>query len=155
MKKENIIKYGNPILAVLIVAILGTIFTNVGLDWLITTLEKPKMWLNEAIIPIVWSIIYTSYAIYLIYIVYKDKMHKTLLSYLVINGILNILWCLVFFSLKNILLGLVIININLLSSFFLIIEIFKTNKKWGYYLMIYPTWLTIATCLNLAIWILN
>ena len=154
MKKENIIKYGNPVLAVLLVALLGTIFTNMGLDWL-TTLDKPNEWVNNALIPIVWTVIYLSFTIYLIYVSYKDKINKTLLTYLVINGILNVLWCLVFFTFKNIFLGLAIININLLSSFFLLIEIFKISKIWGYYLMIYPTWLTIATCLNLAIWILN
>ena len=154
MKKENIIKYGNPVLAVLVVAILGTIFTNMGLDWL-DTLDKPSEWLNKAIIPVVWSVIYISFTIYLLYIAHKEKMNRTLFWYLVINGILNVLWCLIFFTYKNILLGLATININLLSSFFLVKEVFKTNKTWGYYLMIYPTWLTTATCLNLAIWILN
>ena len=154
MKKENIIKYGNPILAVSIVAILGTIFSNLGMDWF-ETLNLPTRWINMAIIPIIWSIIYTLFAIYLIHLTKRNKMNKTLFYYLVINGALNVLWCLVFFALKNTFLGIIVININLLSSFFLLKKIFDTNRKWGYVLMIYPTWLTIATCLNLATWILN
>ena len=154
MKKENIIKYGNPILAVSLVAILGTIFTNMGLDWFMK-LNTPSDWLNMSIIPIVWTIIYSLFTIYLLYIVNKEKMNKTLFYYLVINGILNILWCFTFFTTKSIFLGQVVIIINLLSSFFLLKKIFDTSKIWGYVLMIYPTWLTIATTLNTAIWILN
>jgi tryptophan-rich sensory protein len=154
MNKENIIKYGNPILAVSLVAILGTIFTNIGLDWFMT-LNTPGDWLNMSIIPIVWTVIYSLFTIYLLYIVNKEKMNKTLFYYLVINGILNILWCFIFFTTKSIFLGQITIIINLLSSFFLLKKIFDTSKTWGYILMIYPTWLTIATTLNTAIWILN
>ena len=63
--------------------------------------------------------------------------------------------CFTFFTTKSIFLGQVVIIINLLSSFFLLKKIFDTSKMWGYVLMIYPTWLTIATTLNTAIWILN
>jgi len=47
------------------------------------------------------------------------------------------------------------IILNLIASILLIKEVFRTNKKWGYVLMVYPIWLSIATCLNLATWILN
>ena len=154
MKKENIIKYGNPILAVSLVVIFGTIFTNIGLDWL-DTLNKPSMWLANYIIPIVWTIIYSSFTIYLICIEKHNKMNKNLLTLLILNGIFNVLWCLIFFTFKNILLGLIFILINLWLSILLKRQIFKTNKTWGYVLLIYPIWLTIATCLNLCIWILN
>ena len=154
MKKENILKYGNPILLVAVVALLGTIFTNNGLDWL-KTLNKPSFWLPDYVIPIVWTVIYSSFTIYLIYLVKNNKGNQTLISLLILNGLLNILWCLVYFDFKNIILGLIVILLNLMASILLSINIFKTNKKWGYYLLIYPTWLSIATCLNLATWILN
>ena len=154
MKKENIIKYGTPVLWVGLVAILGSIFTSLGLEWL-KELNKPTNWLADYIIPFVWSIIYTSFTIYILYLVKKDKLTSKSITLLLINGLLNVVWCLIYFRFKNILLGLVVIIINLVLSILLSINIFKTNKKWGYYLLIYPTWLTIATCLNLAIWILN
>ena len=154
MKKENIIKYGNPILLIAIVALLGSIFTNMGLDWL-DELNKPTNWLADYIIPIVWTVIYTSFAIYLIYLTKNNKVTKKETILLSLNGAFNVLWCLVYFGFKNILLGLIIIIINLVLSILLAKQIFKTNKKWGYYLLIYPTWLSIATCLNLSIWILN
>lgn len=154
MKKDKIIKYANPILAIALVVLLGSIFTNKGLDWL-DTLNKPNEWLKEYIIPIIWSIIYLLFTIYLLYLTNKEKINKKLLILLIINGVFNVLWCFVYFTLKNILLGQIVIIINLVVSILLLIEIFKNNKIWGYILLIYPTWLTIATCLNLAIWILN
>lgn len=154
MKKENLLKYGNAILSMAIVTLLGSIFTNKGLDWL-SGLDKPSEWLTDFIIPIVWSVIYSLFTIFLIYLLNKNKLKKEVTILLLLNGFLNVLWCLVYFTLKNILLGQIIIIINLVSSILLIIQIFKIKKIWGYILLVYPSWLSIATCLNLAIWILN
>ena len=154
MKRENIIKYGNPILLVALVAILGSIFTNSGLDWF-STLNKPSNWIPNYVIPIVWSIIYSAFTIYIIYLVKHNKLSKCLKILLIINGILNVIWCFIYFGLQNILLGLIVIVLNLILSIILSLHILLDNKKWGYLLIIYPTWLTIATCLNLATWILN
>lgn len=154
MNKEKIIKYGIPILSVILVALLGSIFTNKGLEWY-DTLNNPSEWIFDFVIPIMWSIIYTLFTIYLLYLVNKDKLKRKQFVLLVMNGFLNVLWCLVYFTLQNLLLGQIIIVINLIFSILLIKEIYKTNKTWGYVLGIYPTWLSIATCLNLAIWILN
>ena len=154
MNKEKITKYGIPILSVILVALLGSIFTNMGLDWY-DTLNKPSEWISSFVIPIVWSIVYTLFAIYLLCLVNKDKLERKQFVLLVINGFLNVLWCLVYFTLKCLLAGQIVIVINLIFSILLIKEVYKTNKTWGYVLGIYPTWLCIATCLNLAIWILN
>ena len=154
MKKENIIKYGIPVLSVLLVAMLGSIFTNEGMERF-ETLQRPSEWIKDFIIPIVWSVIYSLVTIYLLYIVNKDKLNKKLFVLLVLNGFLNVLWCLIYFALNSLFGGQVIIVLNLIASILLLKEVFKTNEKWGYVLMIYPIWLSIATCLNLATWILN
>ena len=154
MNKENIIKYGIPILSVILVALLGSIFTNMGLDWY-ETLARPSEWIFSSIIPIMWSIIYTLFTIYLLYLVHKDKLKKKQFILLVINGFLNVLWCLTYFTLESLLGGQIVIVINLIFSILLIKEVYKTNKVWGYILGIYSIWLSIATCLNLAIWIHN
>jgi tryptophan-rich sensory protein len=154
MKKENIIKYGIPVLSVALVALLGSIFTNIGKEWF-NSLEKPSEWIAGFVIPIVWSVIYSLFAIYLIYLVKKDRLNDKLFVLLVLNGFLNVLWCLVYFALNSLLGGEIIIILNLIASILLIKEILKTNKYWGCVLLIYPTWLSIATFLNSATWILN
>ena len=75
--------------------------------------------------------------------------------YLIINGALNILWCLLFFTFKMTFLGLIVIILNAVMSILLVLEIEKKNKKFGMILSIYPIWMLIATALNLATWILN
>ena len=73
----------------------------------------------------------------------------------IVNGVLNVLWCLVFFTLKLTFLGNIVIILNLIASILLFIEIFKYKKLYVYWLSIYPIWISIATTLNLALWILN
>ena len=45
--------------------------------------------------------------------------------------------------------------LNLILGFVLIVDILKYKPLFGYILSIYPIWLSIATTLNLALWILN
>lgn len=154
MKKEKIIKYGTPILGVILVALLGTIFTRTGMSWF-KSLQIPSEWVKDFIIPIVWSIIYSLFTIFLICSVKKDKIRKDLFVLLVINGVLNVLWCLVYFAINSLLGGLIFIIFNLIASIYLLKEIKKVSHIWWYILCVYPIWLSIATCLNLATWILN
>lgn len=60
MKKKNIIS----LLSVILVAVLGTIFTQLGMQWF-ENLKKPTQWIPSFVIPIVWSVIYISVIIVL------------------------------------------------------------------------------------------
>ena len=147
-------KYIIIVLGIIIVAALGSLFVSLGLDWF-STLTKPSIFVSSFIIPIAWSIIYTTFAIVLCLWVKKENLKKDTIILLILNGILNILWCLFFFTFNNTLLGLVAIIINLILAILLIINIYNTKPIYSYILSIYPLWLSIATCLNLATWILN
>lgn len=139
---------------VLLVAVLGTIFVNIGMDWF-NSLEKPSQWIPNFVIPIVWSVIYLSAGIVLfLWNNNGDIPLKTSILF-IINGALNVLWCLVFFTLKQTFLGNIVIIINLIFAYILLVDIFKQNKVYGYMLALYPVWLSLATSLNTAIWILN
>lgn len=154
MKKENIIKYGIPVLSVVLVALLGSVFVDMGMDWF-DGLNKPTEWVPNIVIPIMWSFIYSVSIFYLIHLVRKEKDNKRVIWLLIINGFLNVLWCFVFFTLNSLLGGLIVIIINLIASMLLLKEICKTSELFSYILTVYPLWLSIATCLNLASWILN
>lgn len=139
---------------VLIVAGLGTLFTQLGMDWF-DLLTKPTEWIPNYVIPIVWTIIYLIAGIVLFMWLQHDTMDKSLAILFGINGLLNILWCLVFFTFNSLFLGLVVILINLVFAIYLVIQIDKYRPLYARALLIYPVWLLIATCLNLAVWILN
>ena len=153
MKQQNL-KLLYVVLPIIAVAVLGSVFVNIGMDWF-NALNKPLQWIPNVVIPIVWTIIYLAFAVVLVMWSNKESLPKTTKIALIINGVLNVLWCLVFFALKQTFGGNIVIVLNVVAGFWLLVEIFKSKKLYGYILSIYPIWLGIATTLNLAMWILN
>lgn len=140
--------------SVIIVAGLGSLFVNLGMDWF-NGLSKPSQWIPNILIPIVWTIIY-SYTAFLLWKNIKDgqmNLKRTILF--VLNGVFNILWCLVFFTLNLTLLGNIVIVINLILGWLLVANLFRINNWQNVFYIVYPIWLSIATTLNLCLWILN
>lgn len=141
-------------ISVLIVAILGSVFVNLGMDWY-NTLEKPSQWIPNFVIPIVWTIIYLLFIVILSILNKNKLLNNKIIIYCVLNAILNILCCLIFFTLNQLLIGNIIIILNLFAGTVLIFLLNKTNKFYIYFLYLYPIWLAIATSLNFALWIIN
>mgnify|MGYP002627217797 CR=1 FL=1 len=140
--------------SILLVAVLGTVFVNLGMDWF-NGLVKPNQWILNIIIPIVWTIIYLAFAVVLTLWQLKNTLNKKIVILLILNGLLNVLWCLIFFALHLTLLGNITIIINLIAGILLINEFKNANITYWPILIIYPIWLSIATALNTALWILN
>ncbi len=139
---------------IVFVAALGSVFVNLGMDWY-DGLNKALQWPPNILIPIVWTVIYVSFGIINFLWIKSEKIPIKTLILMLVNGFLNILWCLVFFTLKLTFIGNIVIILNLISGILLWVDIFKNNKIYAYVLSIYPIWLSIATTLNLALWILN
>lgn len=150
MKKNIII----IVASIVGVAVLGTIFAQLGMKWF-DGLIKPTEWIPSFIIPIVWTVIYLLFAYVLIKWQSREAISKENIILLIINGVLNVLWCLVFFTLNQLFLGNVVILINLLFGIRLYLEICKSDAMNGLIISLYPIWLTIASTLNIALWILN
>lgn len=148
------IKYFITAGGVIAVAGLGALFTQFGMQWY-GTLIKPTQWIPSFIIPIAWATIYISFIAALCLWQKRKPLTAENIVLLVINGVMNVLWCLVFFTLKWIFLGNVIIVVNLLFAIRLLFEICKESSVYGLWLSIYPIWLSIAATLNMAVWILN
>lgn len=139
---------------VVIVAVLGSVFVNIGMTWF-NGLTKPTQWIPNIIIPIVWSIIYLLSIVYLWVAIANNRISKQLTIWFVINGILNVLWCLLFFAFNLTFVGLIAIVINLIAGWILFVNIIRERTVLSYLMIIYPVWLSIATTLNLCLWILN
>ena len=150
MKKNIII----TIASIVGVAVLGTIFAQLGMGWF-DGLRKPTEWIPSWIIPIVWTVIYGLFVYVLIKWQNRRPLTKENIILLIINGVLNVLWCLVFFTLNQLLLGNIVIIINALFGLRLYLEICKEDAMNGLIISLYPIWLCIATTLNMALWILN
>lgn len=153
-KKNYIVKIMFIVIPIILVAGLGTIFVNIGMDWF-DGLTKPTQWIPNFVIPIVWTIIYLAFSILLSRVIKTQNFSKKTTILLIINGALNIIWCLLFFTLQQTFIGLIAIILNLIFAFYLTINLFQYNKTYAYILSIYPIWISIATTLNLCLWILN
>lgn len=154
MKNKNLYNFVLSFGLTFLVAGLGSIFVQIGMNNF-TNLIKPNEWIPNFIIPIIWTIIYVISAVIIYMLLSKNLMTKKLSWLFGLNGLLNVIWCLVFFALGQKFLGLITIIINLILGFLLIIELLKNQKIYGWILFIYPIWLCIATFLNCALWILN
>lgn len=139
---------------VISVTVLGSVFVNLGMEWF-NSLKKPTQWVPNVVIPIVWTIIYSAFAVINFVWIKDDGIPKSTVVLMIVNAVLNVLWCFTFFTLNLLLIGNIVILLNLIAGFALIINIFKSQKLYGYILSVYPIWLCIATTLNLALWILN
>lgn len=137
-----------------LVAGLGSLFVNLGMSWF-DALQKPTQWLPNIVIPIVWTIVYGAFAVVNFFWIKNSFITKTTTILMFVNAFLNLLWCLSFFTFNLAFLGNIIIIFNLIAGILLWISIYKENKIYAYVLSIYPVWLSIATTLNLALWILN
>ena len=155
MNKNSLIKKQIfSLLFIVSVAVLGSVFVNLGMDWF-NSLTRPTQWIPNIVIPIVWTTIYLTFAVINFLWFKKGGIPRTTLILMIVNGILNVLWCLTFFTLKLTFIGNIVIILNLIAGILLWVNIIKTQKLFAYILSIYPIWLSIATTLNLAMWILN
>lgn len=152
--KNNVMRIISVVLPIVVVAVLGSVFVNLGMDWF-SSLDKPTQWIPNWVIPVVWTVIYTLCAVILLLWSNKEEIPNSTKILLIINGILNILWCLVFFILKLTFVGNIVIILNLIVGIALWINIFIQKPAYSYWIALYPIWLSIATTLNLAMWILN
>ncbi|MDE6614426.1 MAG: tryptophan-rich sensory protein [Clostridia bacterium] len=154
MEKNQTKKIIISFVVIILVAVLGSIFVMLGMDWF-NALKKPTQWVPNIVIPIVWTVVYIAFAVINFLWLKKDNIPTFTVIFMLINGVLNVLWCLTFFTLGLLLIGNIVILLNLIAGFVLIVNIFKYKRIYGYILSIYPIWICIATTLNLALWILN
>ena len=152
--KEQKTTYFSIIISIIVVALLGTLFVNLGMEWY-DTLARPSQFVPNFIIPIVWTIIYIIFAVVLCLLASVTVFSTKTKVLLIINGILNILWCLVFFTFGQTFGGLIFIVLLLISAFLLVNDLIEYGKWYTYLTAIYPIWVSIATGLNLSLWILN
>ncbi len=152
--KNNFLRIFGIVVPIVLVAVLGSVFVNLGMDWF-NGLNKPSQWIPNWVIPVVWTVIYITFAVMLLIWSNKERLSKSTIALLIANGILNVLWCLVFFTLKQTFLGDIVIILNLIAGILLWVNIFNQKRIYSYWISIYTIWLSIATTLNLALWILN
>jgi len=95
-------------------------------------------------------------SLYLVWLKGWDKKEvRTAIKLFFIHLIVNSLWSLVFFGLRNPLLGLFTILALLILIVVLMMKFYKIEKVASWLLMPYLLWVIFASFLNFSIWYLN
>jgi benzodiazapine receptor len=156
--KKSIYYVSIAVFVCLLVGFLSSFATQSSVNSWYLTLNKPSFNPPNWVFAPVWTVLYILMGIAAGLVWAKGYYHlwvKTALYHFVFQLLLNALWSIVFFGLKNPFIALLIItglNVLLLFTF----KSFKVaDTKAAYLLLPYMVWVGFATVLNFAIWYLN
>ena len=110
----------------------------------------PKGW----VFGFAWTFLMTCFAIYLAKLSVLVNSSK-LISIVLIQYFLNLIWNFIFFNQQEIILGLIDIILLTIVGVFIFIKNISIMKKYSLLILPYIIWLLIATSLNLYIAIYN
>lgn len=137
---------------------VGSIFTSNAISEWYQYLNKPSFNPPNWIFGPVWTLLYSLMGIAL-YLIWKRGLENKDVNYAVrfflIHLIFNALWSLLFFGLRNPLLGLIEIVVLWAMIVASIVMFYRINKLAGVLLVPYLLWVSFATVLNYYLWQLN
>lgn len=138
------------------VGLLGGLVTYSSLGSWYADLQKPELAPPNWIFGPVWTSLYALMGIsaWIIYQSRSDK-RKRALTIFFIQLFINFLWSFLFFGLKSTLFGLLGIVILLATIILTMIKFFKISKFAFALLVPYLVWVSFATYLAGALWVLN
>jgi benzodiazapine receptor len=156
--RADLIKAPISILASVFIGFAGNVFNFEALATWYPTLLKP-FWTppNEAFFP-VWTTLFVLMGIATFFVWrkgFEKREVKIAIGVFVIQFALNLMWSWAFFGLQNILAGLIVIIILWFAILATIIVYAKVTKLGAALLIPYIIWVSIATALNLSIFLLN
>jgi benzodiazapine receptor len=158
MGARNIVKLIVSIVACQCAGLIGSLATTPNIPTWYATLEKafftPPSWLFAP----AWITLYLLMAVAAFLIWRKGLAHdgvKCALTLFLVQLVLNALWSVVFFGLQSPLYGMVVILALWIAILLTIIKFFKLSVAAGSLMLPYILWVSFASALNIAIWVLN
>ncbi|MBX7041782.1 MAG: tryptophan-rich sensory protein [Ignavibacteria bacterium] len=155
---SNLLKLIISIGVCLFAGAIGSYFTADAIPGWYETLNKPEFNPPNWVFGPVWTFLYILMGISL-FLVWKEgpgntKVKPAMLMFWVQLG-LNILWSVVFFGMRNISGGLLVIILLWVSILFTILRFRKISAVAGTLLVPYILWVTFASALNFFFYRLN
>ena len=150
---NNIITYVKAILLPLILGAIVGFITSGSMDF--DMLIKPNFAPPAILFPIVWTILYVlmgvSYGILKTKNLADDKINKIYYAQLIVN----LLWSIIFFTLKLRLIAYLWILLLIVLVIIMISRFYEKDKISGLLQLPYLAWIVFASFLNLSIYLLN
>lgn len=158
MTKSNIIKLAVSVALPLAVGFIGSLFTINSIDdgWY-ASLNQPSFNPPNFIFGPVWTFLYILMGISL-YMVWKEvpgRRRENALGVFVLQLLLNFLWSLFFFYFKDIEIALLDIIALWISIVTMIWMFYRVRPLAAWLNIPYLLWVSFATALNIAYYILN
>jgi translocator protein len=138
--------------------VIGAIFTTPAIPSWYKKLKKPGFTPPNSVFGPIWITLYLLMAVALFLVWREGFSHpEVTTAYIVffVQLALNILWSVVFFGLKSLSGGLILIIILWVMILVNIILFFGISAAAGILLIPYIIWVSIASNLNLQVWRLN
>ena len=156
--RQDLPKLIASILICFLAAAIGSIFTSPQIGGWYAGLEKPWFAPPNWVFGPVWTTLYLLMGIALFLVWRKGLERPDVRQGVILFGVqlaFNAAWSLVFFGLQSLFAGLVCIVILWVLILATLIQFWKIDRIAGALLIPYIAWVSIATCLNYAIWVLN
>jgi len=158
IKNKKWLVLGICILIPLLVGWIGGIFTSSSVgDWYLTLNKfslNPPSWVFAP----VWTLLFVlmGLSLYFVFIERKNIENRKIFLWLFgVQLILNLLWSVLFFGLRNPFYALIEIVVLWIFILLTLIYGFKINRKSGWLLVPYLVWVSFAIFLNFSIVKLN
>ena len=157
VKKDLLKKTIIMVLLAELAGLFGSFFTLPSIATWYSSLVKPWFTPPSWVFGPVWILLYAlmGIAAAIIWNSEKSKIRETALRIYFVQLAFNISWSIVFFGLNQPFLGFVNIVILWISIIFTIQQFGKISKTSANLMVPYLLWVTFATALNAAIWLLN
>jgi len=158
MDLSNIVKLVISILASFAAGGIGSLFTFKSIPSWYAELKKPRYTPPNWLFGPVWTTLYIMMGIS-IFLVWRNglTMNGVLLAFTLfwIQLVLNALWSIIFFGIKSKGGGVITIIVLWFLILATIIASFQVSVWAGALLIPYIVWVSIASYLNIGIWLLN
>ena len=157
MKNKKILTYIGFILACQIAGIIGSLFTAPAVKGWYTTINKSPLNPPSWVFAPVWTTLFVmmGVSVSIIWLSEKNEGRSKALKVFFVQLVLNTLWSIIFFGLKNPPLAFIEIIVLWFVILYTIILFRKIDRKASYLLIPYILWVSFASVLNLSIAILN
>jgi translocator protein len=157
MKTVDVVKLLVSLAVPLLAGFGSTVFTINSIPTWYASLNKPWFSPPNVVFAPVWTTLYIlmGVALFLIWRSPRNRTRDIGIALFVAQLAVNVIWTFAFFGLQNTLYGLLSIIPLWILIAATIYQFYKVEKWASYLLVPYIAWVSIATALNAAVYLLN
>ncbi len=155
---KKLVKLVVSIVVCQLAGVIGSIFTVSNITSWYIDLNKPILNPPSWVFGPVWITLYFLMGIALFLVWNKgldSQFNKNAFILFIVQLVFNAMWSIVFFGMHQLLISVFVIVILWLLIFVNIVQFGKISKPAAYLLLPYILWVSFASYLNIAIYILN